>query len=100
MIGAALVLAIGALSAVVYVRATGLNARPAPGTLETRVMRRLRVLAMPGAIRTRASSYAAAAVATPSAQATDAPGPMNATPTTAGTTGLMGRGCRIRRADR
>ena len=55
--------------AVVYVKTTGLRARPAPGSLETSVARAVRSLAVPGATRGRANPVPASAATMESAMA-------------------------------
>jgi mono/diheme cytochrome c family protein len=53
--GAVLAVFIAGVTGLVYVRATGLNAMTEPGTIETRVARIVRRLAIPASIRTMAN---------------------------------------------
>src|SRR4029079_300869 len=55
LIGAGLTVMLMATAGLVYLRATGLDAMAQPGTLETRLARAARRLAIPSAIRTMAN---------------------------------------------
>jgi mono/diheme cytochrome c family protein len=55
LFGAVLSVLLVAVAGLVYLRATGLDARAEPGSLETRVARSARRLAIPAAIRTMAN---------------------------------------------
>src|SRR5512139_931562 len=56
--GIVLTLVVGALGSLLYVRATGLESRSAPGVLETRVARLARSVAVPAAFQHRRNPVA------------------------------------------
>jgi len=59
--GAALAVLVAGVAGFVYVRATGLDAMTEPGTIETRVARAVRHLAVPASVRTMANPIAKSA---------------------------------------
>jgi mono/diheme cytochrome c family protein len=52
-VGALLVVAVITVAGLVYVKESGLRGQPRPGTIETRVARAIRALAIPGDVRAR-----------------------------------------------
>ena len=59
LIGVLLVVVVGLVGALVYVKATGLRGQPTPGAIETRVAGLFRSLAVPGDIKAKKNPLAA-----------------------------------------
>jgi mono/diheme cytochrome c family protein len=58
-VGALLALAVIVVTGLLYVKESGLRGQPKPGTIETRVARAIRALAIPGEVRARTNPRAA-----------------------------------------
>mgnify|MGYP003575549043 CR=1 FL=1 len=63
LVGAILCVVLAAVAGLIYLRATGLDAMTEPGTIETRVARTVRRLAVPASIRTMGNPIAKSAEA-------------------------------------
>jgi mono/diheme cytochrome c family protein len=59
LVAALLLVAIGVVGGLVYVKSTGLSGQPVPGSIETRVARTIRGLAIPGDARGRSNPLGA-----------------------------------------